>query len=126
MQHVNALAKAVALLISFKTLMQTLCVFCLVQSGPKASLYLTVVGILAGFLSTFWNYGYQRTATRMQEYLDGANVAKIKKQQVSSRTCMHAQVRNMAHGVIMLTVQHGLCDPGTHYRCRTASHSQRC
>eukprot|EP00878_Enallax_costatus_P003697 GHUV01003913.1.p1 GENE.GHUV01003913.1~~GHUV01003913.1.p1 ORF type:complete len:297 (+),score=49.75 GHUV01003913.1:198-1088(+) len=52
------------------------------QSGPKASLYLTLVGILAGFLSTFWNLGYQRTANRMQEYLDGANVARVKKQQV--------------------------------------------
>eukprot|EP00879_Flechtneria_rotunda_P021945 GHRR01023142.1.p1 GENE.GHRR01023142.1~~GHRR01023142.1.p1 ORF type:complete len:290 (+),score=44.26 GHRR01023142.1:450-1319(+) len=52
------------------------------QSGPKASLYLTLVGILAGFLSTFWNFGYQRVAARMQEYLDGAKVAKVKKQQV--------------------------------------------
>jgi hypothetical protein len=52
------------------------------QSGPKASLYLTLVGILAGFLSTFWSFGYQRMASRMQEYLDGANVAKVKKQQV--------------------------------------------
>lgn len=55
------------------------------QSGPKASLYLTLVGILAGFLSTFWSFGYQRTAAKMQEYLDGANVAKVKKQQVSRR-----------------------------------------
>jgi hypothetical protein len=52
------------------------------QSGPKASLYLTLVGILAGFLSTFWSFGYQRMASKMQEYLDGANVAKVKKQQV--------------------------------------------
>ncbi|KAI8466825.1 MAG: hypothetical protein J3K34DRAFT_432413 [Monoraphidium minutum] len=52
------------------------------QSGPKASLYLTLVGILAGFLSTFWAYGYQRIAARMQEYLDGADVARIKKQAV--------------------------------------------
>ncbi|KAI8464722.1 MAG: hypothetical protein J3K34DRAFT_388344 [Monoraphidium minutum] len=50
--------------------------------GPKASLYLTLVGILAGFLSAFWAFGYQRTAMRMQEYLDGADVAKIKKQTV--------------------------------------------
>jgi hypothetical protein len=41
------------------------------QGGPRASLYLTLVGILAGFLSTFWAYGYQRIAARMQEYLDG-------------------------------------------------------
>lgn len=52
------------------------------QSGPKASLYLTLVGILAGFLSTFWAFGYQRISQRMQEYLDGVEVAKIKKQQV--------------------------------------------
>lgn len=52
------------------------------QSGPKASLYLTLVGILAGFMSTFWNLGYQRTSARMQEYLDGVTVAKVKKQQV--------------------------------------------
>jgi len=52
------------------------------QSGPKASLYLTLVGILAGFLSTFWAYGYQRISYRMQEYLDGVDVAKIKKQAV--------------------------------------------
>ena len=55
----------------------------LLQTGPKASLYLTLVGILAGFFSTSWSFGYQRTAARMQEYLDGANVAKVKKQEVS-------------------------------------------
>jgi len=52
------------------------------QGGPKVSLYLTLVGILAGFLSTFWNFGYLRTANRMQDYLNGADVAKVKKQAV--------------------------------------------
>lgn len=55
------------------------------QSGPKASLYLTLFGILAGFLSTFWNFGYTRVALRMQQYLDaapGQEVPKVKKQQV--------------------------------------------
>lgn len=52
------------------------------QGGPKVSLYLTLVGILAGFLSTFWNFSYLRTATKMQEFLDGADVAKVKKQAV--------------------------------------------
>jgi hypothetical protein len=51
-------------------------------AGPRASLYLTLVGILAGFLSAFWNYGYLRTAGRMQEFLDGADVAKVRKQAV--------------------------------------------
>ena len=51
-------------------------------TGPRASLYLTLVGIACGFLSTFWAFGYQRTAQRMQEFLDGADVAKVRKQAV--------------------------------------------
>ena len=50
------------------------------QSGPKASLYLTLVGILAGFLSTFWNFGYTRTGLKMQRYIDappGMDVPKV-------------------------------------------------
>jgi hypothetical protein len=46
------------------------------------------VGILAGFLSTFWNFGYTRTARKMQAYLDsppGYETQKIKKQQVDER-----------------------------------------
>ncbi len=55
------------------------------QTGPKATLFFTVLSIIGGFLSTFWAFGYQRTSQRMQEYLDGAVVAKIKKQQVRLR-----------------------------------------
>ena len=56
------------------------------QSGPRASLYLTLIGILAGFLSTFWNFSYTRTGIKMQRYLDaapGTQAPKIKKQNVS-------------------------------------------
>ena len=62
------------------------CFHCLcLQSGPKASLYLTLVGILAGFLSTFWNFGYTRTGIKMQAYLLRPQEGmKIKKQQVSA------------------------------------------
>jgi hypothetical protein len=58
---------------------------CSPQTGPRASLYLTLVGILAGFLSTLWNFGYTRTGLKMQQYLDsgGAEGApKVKKQNV--------------------------------------------
>jgi hypothetical protein len=57
----------------------------LVQTGPKASLYLTLLGILAGFLSTFWNYGYTRTGMKMAKYLaaaPGVEAPKVKKQEV--------------------------------------------
>lgn len=74
------------------------------QSGPKASLYLTLVGILAGFLSTFWNFGYQRTATRMQEYLDGANVAKVKKQQVMDLLTRGIMINIIGMGTTLLGI----------------------
>ncbi|KAJ9531724.1 hypothetical protein QJQ45_021872 [Haematococcus lacustris] len=53
------------------------------QTGPRASLYLTLIGILAGFFSTFWNFNYTRMALRMQRYVDavpGDSVPKVKKQ----------------------------------------------
>lgn len=78
------------------------------QSGPKAALYLTLFGILAGFLSTFWNFGYTRTAMKMQNYLDsppGADVPKVKKQQVSSN--MPALMRLAMHVA-------GLCTARVH------------
>ena len=58
----------------------------LLQSGPKASLYLTLVGILAGFLSTFWNFGYTRTGIKMQRYIDappGVEVPKVRSKEVT-------------------------------------------
>eukprot|EP00882_Tetradesmus_deserticola_P004269 GHRQ01004509.1.p1 GENE.GHRQ01004509.1~~GHRQ01004509.1.p1 ORF type:complete len:294 (+),score=104.70 GHRQ01004509.1:151-1032(+) len=74
------------------------------QSGPKASLYLTLVGILAGFLSTFWSFGYQRLASRMQEYLDGANVAKIKKQQVMEQITRGIVINLVGMGTTLLGI----------------------
>uniref|UniRef100_A0A383VTA3 Uncharacterized protein n=1 Tax=Tetradesmus obliquus TaxID=3088 RepID=A0A383VTA3_TETOB len=74
------------------------------QSGPKASLYLTLVGILAGFLSTFWSFGYQRLASRMQEYLDGANVAKIKKQQVMEQITRGILINIVGMGSTLLGI----------------------
>eukprot|EP00201_Polytomella_parva_P013318 CAMPEP_0175055012 /NCGR_PEP_ID=MMETSP0052_2-20121109/9834_1 /TAXON_ID=51329 ORGANISM="Polytomella parva, Strain SAG 63-3" /NCGR_SAMPLE_ID=MMETSP0052_2 /ASSEMBLY_ACC=CAM_ASM_000194 /LENGTH=178 /DNA_ID=CAMNT_0016319791 /DNA_START=271 /DNA_END=806 /DNA_ORIENTATION=+ len=42
------------------------------KNGSRVSLYLTLFGILAGFLSAFWNYSYTRTASRMQATLIAA------------------------------------------------------
>lgn len=50
--------------------------------GPRGALWLTILSVLGGFLATFWAYGYQKAAQRMQEYLDGAEVAKMKKSDV--------------------------------------------
>ena len=36
------------------------------QNGPAVSLYLTLFGIVAGFVSTFWSFGYTRLARRLR------------------------------------------------------------
>ena len=68
------------------------------STGPKAALYLTVLSMLGGFLSTFWAYGYQRTAQRMQEFLDGAAVASTKKHDVLQSLANGAAISVAAMG----------------------------
>lgn len=78
------------------------------QSGPKAALYLTLFGILAGFLSTFWNFGYTRTALKMQQYLDaapGQNVPKVKKQQVTDMVTRGVCINILGLGSTLAGVQ---------------------
>ena len=35
------------------------------QNSPSISLYLTVFGVVAGLLSTFWSFGYTRLSRRL-------------------------------------------------------------
>ena len=39
------------------------------QNGPAVSLYLTLFGIVASFVSTFWSFGYTRLSRRLRGYL---------------------------------------------------------
>lgn len=78
------------------------------QSGPRASLYLTLGGICAGFLSTFWNFGYTRTGLKMQQFLDappGQDVPKVKKQQVMDMITSGAFINLAGLGSTLLGVQ---------------------
>lgn len=38
------------------------------QNGPGISLYLTLFGVVASFLSTFWAFGYTRLARKLRGY----------------------------------------------------------
>ncbi|GAX76800.1 hypothetical protein CEUSTIGMA_g4246.t1 [Chlamydomonas eustigma] len=78
------------------------------QSGPLASLYLTLVGILAGFLSTFWNFGYTRTARKMQVFLEaspGSGTPKIKKHNVIDMVTKGIMVNVVGLGSTLLGIQ---------------------
>ena len=58
------------------------------QNGPGATLYLTLFGIAASFLSTFWAYGLTRLARQLRIYAQrgpqGAG-GRIKKADVRAR-----------------------------------------
>lgn len=50
--------------------------------GPAASLYLTLFGIIAGLVSTFWAFGYVRLSRKLRSYMEagpGADVPRIRK-----------------------------------------------
>ncbi len=50
--------------------------------GPAASLYLTLFGILASLVSTFWAFGYVRMSRKLRSYMHagpGADVPRIRK-----------------------------------------------
>ncbi|CAL5220491.1 g2518 [Coccomyxa viridis] len=51
------------------------------QNGPAVSLYLTLFGIVAGFVSTFWSFGYTRLARRLRGYLEGG-LRRVRKNDV--------------------------------------------
>ena len=38
------------------------------QNGPGVSLYLTLFGVIASFLSTFWAYGLTRLSKKLRAY----------------------------------------------------------
>lgn len=51
------------------------------QNGPAVSVYLTLLGIVAGFVSTFWSFGYTRLARRLRGYLQG-ELRRVRKSDV--------------------------------------------
>ena len=40
------------------------------QQGTQTSLYLTLFGVVTGFLSTFWSFGYVRLSRKLRFFLD--------------------------------------------------------
>ena len=55
------------------------------QNGPGVALYLTLFGVVAGLVSTFWTFGYTRLARRLRGYsLGGARGAlrRVRKRDV--------------------------------------------
>lgn len=67
-----------------------------------------MVGIVAGFVSTAWNFAYTRTSNKMQKYLDalpGQAVEKVKKQQVISLITRGVFINLLGLGSTLIGVQ---------------------
>ena len=62
---------------------------------PKLSVYLTLFGVLAGFLSTFWAFGYTRLSRRLFDYLGSPSLDGIKAVKRSEVT------RSLEKGVVI-------------------------
>ena len=40
------------------------------SQSPQTSVYLTLFGVVTGFLSTFWSFGYVRLSRKLRQFLD--------------------------------------------------------
>lgn len=80
---------------------------CLSQNGPSISLYLTLFGVVAGFLSTFWSFGYTRLSRRLYRYLSaGADDSKrIRKSDVLSTLARGSWINILGLGATLLGLQ---------------------
>eukprot|EP00798_Chlamydomonas_sp_ICE-L_P011298 gene11298-18934_t len=74
-------------------------------SGPRSALYLTLLGILAGFLSCFWNFVYTRTGLKMQQFLNGNGGSKVKKQSVIDMVTRGVIINIVGMGSTLLGIQ---------------------
>jgi Protein of unknown function (DUF3611) len=78
------------------------------QTGPSISLYLTLFGIILGFLSTFWSFGYTRLSTKLRNFLDappGADVPRIRRSDVINMLEKGAIINVLGAGATMLGLQ---------------------
>eukprot|EP01023_Acetabularia_acetabulum_P069192 TRINITY_DN9966_c0_g1_i1.p1 TRINITY_DN9966_c0_g1~~TRINITY_DN9966_c0_g1_i1.p1 ORF type:complete len:303 (-),score=17.59 TRINITY_DN9966_c0_g1_i1:1101-1874(-) len=76
--------------------------------GPQAALYCAVFGVAAGFLSTFWSFGYTRLSRRMFGYANakqGQEVKKIKKTDVQKSIKQGSVINMFGMGSTLLGVQ---------------------
>jgi hypothetical protein len=78
------------------------------QNGPAVSLYLTLFGIVAGFVSTFWSFGYTRLARRLKGYLQG-ELRRVRKSDVVFTLQNGCWINILGMAATLLGLQ--VCDP---------------
>lgn len=82
--------------------------WCGVQNGPSISLWLTLFGVVAGFLSTFWSFGYTRLSRRLYRYLSTGpddNSKRVKKADVLNTLMRGSWINVLGLGSTLLGLQ---------------------
>ena len=78
------------------------------QNGPSISLWLTLFGVVAGFLSTFWSFGYTRLSRRLYRYLSTGsddNSKRVKKTDVLNTLMRGSWINVLGLGSTLLGLQ---------------------
>ena len=78
------------------------------QNGPSISLWLTLFGVVAGFLSTFWSFGYTRLSRRLYRYLSTGpddNSKRVKKADVLNTLMRGSWINVLGLGSTLLGLQ---------------------
>lgn len=78
------------------------------QNGPSISLWLTLFGVVAGFLSTFWSFGYTRLSRRLYKYLSTGpddNSKRVKKTDVLNTLMRGSWINVLGLGSTLLGLQ---------------------
>ncbi|DBA90214.1 TPA: hypothetical protein ACH3X1_003514 [Trebouxia sp. C0004] len=77
-------------------------------NGPSISLWLTLFGVVAGFLSTFWSFGYTRLSRRLYRYLSTGpddNSKRVKKADVLNTLMRGSWINVLGLGSTLLGLQ---------------------
>lgn len=76
------------------------------QNGPGISLYLTLFGIVLGFLSMFWSFGYVRLSRKLKTFLDAppsaTDTPKVRRSDVIAMLEKGAVINVLGAGATML------------------------
>ena len=78
------------------------------QNGPSISLWLTLFGVVAGFLSTFWSFGYTRLSRRLYKYLSTGpddHSKRVKKTDVLNTLMRGSWINVLGLGSTLLGLQ---------------------
>ena len=78
------------------------------QQGPQVSLYLTLFGVVTGFLSTFWSFGYVRLARKLRTFLDSdgaGNAPRVRRSDVINMLEKGAIINILGAGASVIGLQ---------------------